>query len=657
VSEESERVISGPEGNGAGVDPTAVALALAGASREKADAFLDKQSALIDDQRRLAIEQHHHLHEQFKSLRLTIWEKRAGVLLRVATAFVGMAVAGFLGAVLWNAAHSDGLIVESFTVPPDLAARGITGQVVASRLLDKLTDLQAATTAVRAAKSYANNWGDDLRVEIPDTGVSIGEVWRFLRGWLGHETHISGEVTRTDNGIAVTARSSGQSGATYSGPASDLDGLVEKAAEHAYSVTQPFRYGWFLRTHDRIAEGKAVYDELTHDSDITELSWALHGLAVIAYGNGKFHDAESYDSKALALYNASPVIYYTLTREAMRAGHAESGLKNALTALRLAAQRTDPAVNPEAVPDMLIAVGIPPTLLTGDFKQLEALSHEAFRGLLPALTPQSQALDQIRALAGQHDGAAVRLALKALPPPQAATDKYVAMGEDRMILQPQADVALEDWRAISASEPAMEKAFSEANPGVDASETFAAVFHPILALAKAKLGDIAGAEAAIAITPADCYDCVRIRGLIATEARQWGRADYWFARAVHDAPSIPFAYEDWGRSLLARGQPDAAIAKFRLANQKGPHFADPLEGWGEALMAKNQSHLALAKFAEAEKYAPNWGRLHLKWGEALVYVGKRDDARAQFTRAAGLDLTPSEKAELEKAGRNSLSQH
>jgi Flp pilus assembly protein TadD len=63
-------------------------------------------------------------------------------------------------------------------------------------------------------------------------------------------------------------------------------------------------------------------------------------------------------------------------------------------------------------------------------------------------------------------------------------------------------------------------------------------------------------------------------------------------------------------------------------------------------MAKNQSHLALAKFAEANKYAPNWGRLHLKWGEALVYAGKRDEAKGQFARAAQLDLTSSEKAEL-----------
>jgi Tfp pilus assembly protein PilF len=63
-------------------------------------------------------------------------------------------------------------------------------------------------------------------------------------------------------------------------------------------------------------------------------------------------------------------------------------------------------------------------------------------------------------------------------------------------------------------------------------------------------------------------------------------------------------------------------------------------------MAKNRSDLALAKFTEAEKYASNWGRLHLKWGEALGYVGKPEEAKKQFALAAGLDLTPGEKAEL-----------
>jgi tetratricopeptide (TPR) repeat protein len=71
-----------------------------------------------------------------------------------------------------------------------------------------------------------------------------------------------------------------------------------------------------------------------------------------------------------------------------------------------------------------------------------------------------------------------------------------------------------------------------------------------------------------------------------------------------------------------------------------------LEGWGEALTAKKQPDSALAKFAEAEKYTPNWGRLHLKWGEALASAGRKDEAKKQFARAAQLDLSDADKAEL-----------
>jgi predicted Zn-dependent protease len=169
---------------------------------------------------------------------------------------------------------------------------------------------------------------------------------------------------------------------------------------------------------------------------------------------------------------------------------------------------------------------------------------------------------------------------------------------------------------------------------------------PAVALAEAHMGNFADAEAPLKFTPGDCYVCLRARAQVAALRKQDGRADYWFARATDAAPSMPFAEAEWGEVLLARGDADAAIEKFRLSNAKGPKFADPLEGWGEALMAKNQSHLALEKFAEADKYAPDWGRLHLKWGEALVYAGKKDEARAQFAVAAGLDLSAADKAEL-----------
>jgi hypothetical protein len=75
---------AGPEAGGeasASADPAAMAMAMGSASHDEADAFLRDRRKLIEDQR-------HHLHEQFKSLRLTIWEKRMGVLLRIATALL-----------------------------------------------------------------------------------------------------------------------------------------------------------------------------------------------------------------------------------------------------------------------------------------------------------------------------------------------------------------------------------------------------------------------------------------------------------------------------------------------------------------------------------------------------------------------------------------
>jgi len=70
-----------------------------------------------------------------------------------------------------------------------------------------------------------------------------------------------------------------------------------------------------------------------------------------------------------------------------------------------------------------------------------------------------------------------------------------------------------------------------------------------------------------------------------------------------------------GDALLEHGDADGAIAKFTIANQKVPKFADPLEGWGEALIAKKLPEQALAKFEEADKYAPN--------GEGCISNGAR----------------------------------
>jgi tetratricopeptide (TPR) repeat protein len=626
MSEETAR----PTAEGAGLDAVATGLALGGASRVRADAFLEDQQALIADQRS-------HLHEQLRQIHLDIFEKWLGVLLRVATLSVGIAAATGVGLMVWDAVHSNGLVIEPFAVPLDMTTKGLSGQVVASQMLDKLAVMQDATDSARPPQSYANNWGDNIKVEIPETGISIGELQNFLKGWLGRDTHISGEVWRTQTGIAVTARKNGEAGATFFGVENDLDALMQRAAEHIYSVTQPYRYANFILAQPGAADhAAAIYRKLLAGPNTLERAWAWNGLGTLESSRNPPLSVYYYAQAIVAMPQFSPG-YAGLGFEEYFLGRYENSLSNHLAGKRLLDRAHVPDVNPSQLSvrrtknEALIAVE------KGDIRE----SLRNFR--ISAQSPRFANLNHdqfprgaLTALALLHDGGGVRAYMR---------DLGIFSIQDRFGATSAlwVDGGLEDWPEILRIEKSMPEGIRrELYHGYPAN--LAAI-----SLAHAHLGDLKGAQTLVAQCDVDSDDCLIARGWIATLQGQPGRADYWFARVESAEPSVPFADEGWGRSLLARGQPDAAIEKFKLSNQKGPHYADALEGWGEALMARNQSHLALAKFAEADKYAPNWGRLHLKWGEALLYAGKRDEARAQFARAAALDLTSSEKSELTRA--------
>jgi tetratricopeptide (TPR) repeat protein len=627
MAEDRNASEGGGESFGAGADPAAMALALGSASQARADHFLEVQTALASDQR-------HHLHAQMLP---TISEKWLGVFLRAATACVGVGVATGLSLLIWQAAHSDGLRVESFSVPPDLAARGMTGEVVATRVIDRLSELQTQTNTQRPARSYTNTWGSKaIKLEIPETGISLAELDSWLRDKVGHETSLTGEVVRTAAGVTLTARAGEDGAVSVSGAEADMDALTRRLAEEIYRITQPYRYAaWLYRHENRIADAVPIFKDLSLNGSPDDRLWSYNmwaQTAGILAGDTEvaiklYRDGIAADPEATGIYG-------NLAGNEANMGHWEESVR----LLREWRTRLTDGKQRYVAADQ-IAVAAHRGQADLDFRMGAfhdaALVHEEMRRTGVPGYPLAAILGRlIGSHAGEHDLAAARAALADFPPGPTVRSNAL-------------QIALlgEDWNTALGFGEAM-AAYLRANPN---DRHFALVAHgPSLALAQAHLGNFAAAETSIAPTPADCYPCLIARAQIAELQGQRARAEYWFTRATAAGPSLPFAFEAEGRALLERGQPDAAIARFTIANQKSPHFADPIEGVGEALMAKNQSHLALAKFAEAEKHAPNWGRLHLKWGEALAYAGEKDEARAQFARAAALDLTPSEKAELQK---------
>ena len=428
-----------------------------------------------------------------------------------------------------------------------------------------------------------------------------------------------------------------------------------------------------------MAEAITHFEAYSRMGPVSERAWALAGLTN-AFGSQ--HHIQEETRAARSAVALKPEFAWGWTKVAAAAA-VQDQAEAALTAERRALQLLDGAgtadLRPEAIPSLRRSANGYNDYLLGDYagsvrllldETPELVSGVSMEELVQALlrrpgsnpsTTAGSIAAYGRDLAAGHDVIGARRALgeetgftaayrensQARHDPRADTEAGLAAQEFDSIALSIA-TAMGDWPRMLQTAQAMDTA----DGALDVAGTAPfAIYPPVriwpsIAYGMAMTGDFRSAHAEIDKTPSDCDLCLRVRGRIDAAEKNYDGADYWFAHAVHDAPSIPFAYSDWGRMLLQKGDPDAAIAQFKLANQKGPHFADPLEGWGEALMAKNQSHLALAKFAEAEKYAPNWGRLHLKWGEALGYAGRKDEARAQYQKVATLDLTAAEKAEL-----------
>ena len=619
----------------------ALNAAMSGAS-EEARTLLRKQAQLVD----LQIEE---LRREDKlrhwSLRIRHVSDLMKLTFELSMATIVLALAVLIGTAIWRAAHDHSLVIESFSVPADMATRGITGQAVAAQLQDKLTAMQNETDSARPADSYTNNWGSDIKVQIPDTGVSVGEFYRMLAAWFGHQTHISGEIYRTPGGLAVTVRARGDSGDTIQGSERDLDALMQKAAESVYARTQAFRYASYLGGHPALNKGQVdqILQKLAESGSPRDRIWAYMGIGTHAEFSDPLH-APEIQARAIPLAPRFALPYQNISAEDSGLGHDEMALAAGQKAVDLLANG-DGEMSVRASTISLPSGRAAVAELTGDYDEAERRNVETT--LVPDYAHIAEfarwSMADDRALL--HETGAARNAWNSLPVPN------VRIGAVNYgIFEIGFLYDLKDWKAVIEKTARFESFLKKTGNTPPYTPAFAPVtlsrrIWPYTAAALAHSGDMKGALALIAKTPLDCDLCVRMRGNIAALNHDWNGAEHWFAMVSSRTPSIPFADSDWGAMLMARGDLDGAIAKFKSANGKGPHFADPLEMWGEAFIAKNRSDLALAKFEEADKYAPNWGRLHLKWGEALSWSGDKPGAAKQFAQAAHLGLTAAEKAE------------
>ncbi|HEY5411428.1 MAG TPA: hypothetical protein VIJ94_11960 [Caulobacteraceae bacterium] len=610
-------------------------------------------AAFLRDQRRLINLQAEHLHEQrelhLAHLRVRRWKDRMSLSLQSLAATAGAGIAIAFAVMVWSAHQDHGLVIDAFSVPSEFSSEGLSGSVVAQRFLDKLNALQAATESDRPAETFQNNWGEDIKVEIPETGLKLGDLEKFLRDRLGNVSHVSGEVYKTSAGVAVTARLGDTPPRTFEGSRAEVDSLVQQAAESIYRFSQPYRYSGYLEQHDRVADAMSVISDLATNGPASERGWAYAEWALFELNDyGDANAARVHAKQGLGFTPGGTVrADIALIGEEVWSGHDEQALKYSRDLDPRTHQRTSETTQAYFEQNRLISAAYLSSLI-GDHKTsamqwrrvAQTPEFEGLARLSYALVATEYALD--------HDPEAGRQVLEPLGP----TDDTSFLEADAISAfmgLPAYQLAMErgDWHAALDDARAADAWLETHKPKLRVMGLMQSVWiHPLEALAMAKGGDAAGAESLIESTPADCYLCLRVRGQIAAQMRDWPAAERWFGEATRQNPSVPYAFAEWGQERLARGDADGAIAVLQRAHEAGPQFADALEQWGEALMHKGDYRAAVAKFRAADDDAPQWGANHLHWGESLLRTGYERQAKAQLDRARGLSLSVSDRAEL-----------
>jgi tetratricopeptide (TPR) repeat protein len=575
-----------------------------------------------------------------KQERLVGWQigaARAAIAGRLLVALGGMAVAVAVAALLWDARSADGIVVDAFAVPPDLATRGLSGEAVAAQVVDGLTTLAAETRSSFLERGVRDGTAAEVSVEIPGAGVSLGELQKTLRRWLGSETHIRGEVFRTPTGLAIRARAAGAAPIRVEGPEADFETLTLQVAKAAYGQADPVRYAAWVSDREGAEASLAFLRQAANAAQPPARMAAIHERMGYYMGLlGDPHAAAREARYALSLDPYSNRALSQLGGYEAGLGHQEASLKWRRQALKTVGRAQGFQVAPDLDRASIAA-------LTADFATAEAANLRASADPAQIRNNSGQNMtNRAGILARLHRTSEAQAVLAAVTPQQ--DDKVQRDVRSVTLARFNQFFLAEDWSAALAMEPAV-GAFQPADPSARA----AAIVTNNLAIAHARTGDIAGAQALIAAAAADCDRCVLTSAQIAAMAGRVPESDQLFARAAAMMPSFPQPHYEWGRARLARGDLAGALAEFRIAQKRQPHWADPFKLEGDALMAQGKAAEAQAAYARSAPLAPRWGGLQLAWGKALAKLGKLDQAKAKWAAAATMDLTPAERAELESA--------
>lgn len=603
-----EQVLGGEEAEGgeaeggvAGLDPVAAAVAVGAA--KSGEPLPAEVIAYFREQAHLVHIQTEHLHEQREVQLSHLKLRRFTDRLKAGTQLFIILVATVIGlgvcTMFYDAVNSRSVVVDAFKAPAVLAGRGVTGEVVAAGLLDGLQKLKVATHSASQGLGVRNAWSSDIKVEVPETGISIGEIDRLLHDRFGHDVHIGGDLVQTEGGgLALTVRGGEDvPAATFTGAAGELDKLTEKAAEYVYGRSQPRLYSAYLngagRDKDTLDFLPGAFARAKDDAERAALanSWgnAYADMLQPALATPKYRLVMSLSPPRSKAYwtgwgNLLNAVWLTQGEEAgWREGVAFLHARDA------APKKDQPRLR--MVSNAATMTWDLPLLLASDLDDL------AYNGGTNT-SSDNPAIADVYGL--MHDPAQVARYLAASDPADSMTAAETA------VTQGYAALDHGDGAAGIAPLETFRKLWTE-NTTVKSILTEQICY---LGLAYGLAGRAAEAEATFKLNTIPTSRCYGMHGLALAHIGDIQGAKRVWAEGVGLLPDLPNVYLYRGRWEMEAGDLRAAEADLATAATKAPHFADPWKGWGDLLAREGRWQEAVAKYDVALKSAPAWAELH-----------------------------------------------
>jgi tetratricopeptide (TPR) repeat protein len=567
-----------------------------------ASAFLRGQLHHVEVQTKHLEEEHGlriaHLRNQLAEERVRRLALRLRVGFQLFVVLVATAIGLGLFVTVYDAFHSRNVVIDLFEVAPGLSPPIPNGKMVAASLLDRLTQLQAATRISAEKRGLSSAWTNEINIEVPETGLSIGQIERTLKARFGHDDHIDGDLMKTETGaLALTVRGNRILPKTFTNNEGHLGRLVDVAAEYIYGESEPGLFAKYLSDTNRADEAIAFVRAHLASATIQEQPILLNywGNAIGAKA------APNANTEALPLYREAVRIkpdywvgYNNLMLDLFNLGDLDGLIRVGNQMMKIAGGR--PGKASEDMYEVYDSV-------VNNLQAERAAGLADMEGTGGTLTAQAGAEGLIVAQIDVqlHEVDTARLHLKTtvwdeMSSPDAANAAFA-----------QATLAEEvgDLTAAANAWDVYAKAFADPVVSVQNSSGICSA-----AITYEKTNQPNKADAALnAVGALSHPDCFRYKADLLDLRGDWAGAQVWYEKAIQLAPSYPASYYSWGIALGKHKDLKDAAEQFRLANLKGPHWADPLKAWGDVLVELGAPNEALAKYDEAFKYAPNWEQL------------------------------------------------